>query len=355
MSPIHSQRKVLRRKKPAEISLAAEHACHTDPVMQAALVAEAWGASVQAVIRTGVLVAEALRAFAADPDRLDAFIIALVEKGVLTSHEARRRRAAPKLVKLRTIGEHEKLLKLPQIARFLAPSYTTMYQLIVLFGELAGDDEGRQKRLLEILEAAPDEVTREFLSDETERLKRGRKAPVVARRAGAGEDTSAEDGLMLQEQPQLVLITPDTKDERAITTPYATADGLEQHLPFFGQLRETDALALVLVTRVSALPLVADKLLALCGFDCRHARFFLAQPPTSAEIGDASVIVVTDRGGVHLDPPAADTWLDAAGTGDPRTIAARLYPEAASRLHVFARSPAEGWESLVGAENRSEE
>jgi hypothetical protein len=348
--PSRVHQSVLRRKKLVP-TVRPEHISDKDPATQAALVAESWGASIQAIIKTGVLIAESLRAFDGDPDRLDAFIIALVEKGVLTPNEARRRHVAPKLVELRTIGEHEKLFTLPQVVPFLVPSYTTLYHLTVLFRQLPETDEQKQiANLIKKLESAPDKITRDFLIDETALLKRGRrKAALVASAPDAAQFTN--HGFASQAQPQLVLITPDLADERAVATAYATSDGLEQRLPITNQLRESDELAVVLVTRVSALPLIAEKLLNLCGFDCHHARFFLPQPPNAAEVGDEVVAVTADRGDVHIMAPPAGAWLDPADAADPRAIAARLYPEVATRLHVFAKSRAKGWQALVGAEN----
>ena len=104
-SDVPRSSRFLRGKKSEQLlTRESEDRAPKDPEAQAAAVAVAWGASVDAIIRTGVLIAETLRAFASDPNRLDAFIIALVDRGVLTSHEARRRLAAPKLVKLRMMG-----------------------------------------------------------------------------------------------------------------------------------------------------------------------------------------------------------------------------------------------------------
>jgi hypothetical protein len=344
-------RRFLRRKN-AEQLLLGEPDCplNKDPYGQATAVAEAWGASVHAIIRTGMLIAESLHAFAGDPDRLDAFIIALVEKGVLTPHEARRRHLAPKLVKLRTIGEHQKLLTSSQLAAFLVPSYTTLYQLTVVYGRLPeADEQQRIARLVKIIEGAPDEITRDFLINESARLNKGHRA--VAAIVGGLATADAE--IAPQGQPQLVLITPDRADERAITMPYATADGLDSRLPIMKDLRDRDETALVLITTVSAMPLVADALLTLGGFNCRDARYFLSRPPTSAEIGDETLIVVADRGGLRVDAP--DVWLNTAEADDPRAIAAKLYPDIASRLHVFARDHARGWKCIVGAQNWREE
>ena len=235
-----------------------------------------------------------------------------------------------------------------------------MYQITVVYGYLPEADQRRERlvRLIKILEGAPDEVTREFLSDGLERLKRGQKARAVVGAADLASGKLAGDNEVPRtndQAPEVVLLTPSAADERAIVTPYATPDGLERRLPHLKQLRARDNAAVVLVTKISALPLIVDKLLPLCGFDCRNARFFLAQAPASSEIGEAVVLVTADRDGVSLQPPSASTWFSAEEATDPRKLAARLYPATKSRLHVFAQSQAEGWQSIIGAENWCEE
>ena len=74
---------------------------------------------------------------------------------MLTAKEAKLGLNSPKLIKLRLIGEHKDFLRREDIARFLGPSYSTIYQLIVLYGELPkGDDEEKVERLAGIVEDA---------------------------------------------------------------------------------------------------------------------------------------------------------------------------------------------------------
>ena len=48
-------------------------------------------------------------------------------------------------------------------------------------------------------------------------------------------------------------------------------------------------------------------------------------------------------------------WLDEEGTINASAIAARLYPDAARKLHVFAAARTEGWTSMIGDDSWAEE
>ena len=124
--------KVLRRKKIIDAPLVpASEVREKDPATQAALVAAAWSGTVKGIIETGILVMASLRAFGDDADRRDAFIVALVEKRVLTSREARRRLASPKLIKLRTIGENQALLLHEEVFGFLSSSWLASFAALL--------------------------------------------------------------------------------------------------------------------------------------------------------------------------------------------------------------------------------
>ena len=73
-----------------------------------------------------------------DPERTGAFIQALADVHVLTAKEAKLSIKSPKLIKLRSIGKHKDFLRRKDIARFLEPSYSAIYQLIVLYEDVAG-------------------------------------------------------------------------------------------------------------------------------------------------------------------------------------------------------------------------
>jgi len=100
-------------------------------------------------------------------------------------------------------------------------------------------------------------------------------------------------------------------------------------------------------------PVIENKLLPLCGFR-RLSRVLLAQRPTSPDITDAEIIIMAERGKMRLSPPEDGGWLDDAGPIDSLAIAARLCPDASSRLQVFAPAQADGWRCLVGDDSWAE-
>jgi hypothetical protein len=357
-----SPRKFLRRKtKAGAPSIAADAAADKDPAAQASLIATAWRGGVDAVINAGVLMMESLRAFGDDPERLDAFMNGLVAVHVLTPKEARLRLVSPKLVKLRTIGEHEDFLRRKEIASYLGPSYSTIYQLIVVFRTLPeGDDEQRVKRLVGILEGCPDEITREYLSDETNRLKQTRKADKAKQAAvnqTAAESAAGEtirDLAQTQQQFKLVLLTPRERDLKRLSDNYADGDTLKRCLPLVQALQQSDSVSVIIVARVFDLPVIVDRLLPLCGF-ARPSRVLLARQPKSPDVTDAEIVIIAERGKVRLDLPRDGVWLDEEGTINASAIAARLYPDAARKLHVFAAARTEGWTSMIGDDSWAEE
>ncbi len=359
-------REVLRRKTKIDApSIAADVAAVKDPTTQASLIASAWRGGVDALIDAGILMMESLRAFANDADQLDAFITGLVDVHLLTPREARLRLVSPKLVKLRAIGECADFLRRKEIAPYLGPGYSTVYQLIVLYRTLPeGDDEQRVKRLLGILENCPGEITRDYLSEETDHLKQSQKASKSKREAqpatsgqtaiDAAADGTAKDLADTSQQVDLVLLTPRERDLKRLATNYADDDTLKTRLPLVQALQQSDNLAAVVVARELDLPLIVDRLLPLCGFG-RPSRILLAQQPKSLDVTDAEIVVIAERGESMLSLPGDGVWLDDAGKLNPLAVATRLYPEATRKLHLFAPARTEGWRSIIGDDTWAEE
>jgi hypothetical protein len=347
--------KVLRRKKMASepLTLAGE-LIDADPTTQAGLVAVAYSGTKEGIIETGDLTMKSLSAFKGDADRLDSFLTGLLSERFLSEHEARLRLASPKLVKFRKIGENKDLLRNEQIFRFLTPSYSTMYQVILLWEQLSeGDSHQKLMRLTGIFESAPGEITREFLSDETERARRAAKPSEPKHTkivGGAGRAAAPRMGRAEELLVDLALFTPSDRDLTALATPYAAADELEHRMSALAAVRERDNIGIIAVVPLSALPVIADKLLPLCGFDFGNSRIFLAHQPDSPEVTRADAIIVARRGEIDFDQLESRRWLNS-DTFEPADFAARLFPDAKERLHVFARTLTPGWKSVVGSDN----
>jgi hypothetical protein len=98
------------------------------------------------------------------------------------------------------------------------------------------------------------------------------------------------------------------------------------------------------VTRICDFPVVATKLLRLCGF--ARARHVLRVDDFSPiDVTERRIIVTAVRGKQRFVLPQA---LAAADLMVETVIAAGLFPDTTSRLHLFALGQSPGWTSLVG-------
>jgi hypothetical protein len=330
---------------------------HADlnPAAEASLVAADWHRSAESLILACVRIKDDLLAFGQDQTLLEAFLTGLVDGHVLSRAEAKLGRRAPKLVKLVKIGEHAELLRQKEISPFLVPSYSTIYQLVVLFEQLPKGEQGT-KELARILAAHSGEISREYLSEETRRLKQMRSAAkgVTAARitsepvAEQKPDNLAEAGKKFD----LLLLTPREKDLAFLRADYADGSTLQRCLP---QLKRIEhSAAAVIAARIFDLPMIVNVLLPLCGF-LRLSRVLLARQPTSPDVTDADVFVTAQRGEIRFSPPEDPRWLDDADPIDSAEIAARLFPATSRRLHVFASAKADGWHCLVGDDSWAEQ
>jgi len=326
-----------------------------DPTKEASLVAADWHGSAESQILACVRIRGDILTFEKDQAALRAFLAALVDDHVLPRAEAKFGRAAPKLCKLIKIGEHADLLQRKEIIPFLEPGYTTLYQLVVLAEELPKDKEPRVTELLRILTNCRGEVSRDFLIEETRRRKQARGAAKrVAAARVTGEPSAAAQTLpaLIEagEQFELVLLTPGERDLARLRADYADGSTLERCLP---QLKRIEhSAAVVIVARISDMPLLANVLLPLCGFP-RLSRVLLARQPTSPDVTEAEIFVTAGRGEIALSAPEDAKWLD--DPIDSAAIAARLFPAASRRLHVFASAQTTGWCCLVGDDSWAEE
>jgi hypothetical protein len=337
---------------------AAKGHANLDPAAEGSQVAADWHGSVASLILACVRIRNALLTFGEDRALLDAFLAALVEGHVLSRSEAKLGRAAPKLSKLIKIGEHADLLRRKELSRLLVPSYTTVYHVTVLFEKLPkGDEEQSIRELERILAKCPGDISREYLIEQTRRLKvkpkRSAAKGVTAARV-SGEPPAAQkprDLIEAGERFDLLLLTPGNKDLALLRADYPDGSMLERCLPLF-QLIE-DSAAAIIAARISDVPAIENKLLPLCGFS-RLSRVLLARRPASPDITDAEVIITAQRGEMRLSAPEDDMWLDDAGPIDAVKVAVRLCPAASRRLHVFAPAQTDGWRCLVGDDSWAE-
>jgi len=332
---------------------AAKGHANLDPAAEASLVAADWHRSAESLILACTRIKDAFLTFGNEQALLKAFITGLVDGHVLSRSEAKLGRAAPKLSKLIKIGEHADLLRRTEISPLLVPSYTTIYQVTVLFEKLPkGDEEQSIKELERILAKCPGDISREFLLEQTRRLKvkpkRSAAKGVTAARV-SGEPPAAQkprDLIEAGERFDLLLLTPSKQDLRLLRADYTEASTLQRCLPPLSKLIDPGA-AIIIAARVSDLPVIVNILLPLCG-SSRPSHILLARQPASPDVTDAEVFVTTESTELGLSLPEDGGWLDHAGPIDAPAVAARLCPAASRKLHVFAAAQADGWRCLVG-------
>lgn len=323
---------------------------HADlnPAAEASLVAADWHRSAESLILACVRIKDDLTAFGQDQTLLEAFLAGLVDGSVLSRSEAKLGRRAPKLFKLVKIGEHADLLRRKEISDFLPPSYSTMYQLVVLFEQLQKGEQGI-KELARILAAGQGEISREYLSEQTHRLKQKRSGAKGVSTAPVRSEPIVEvkpGELTEGERFDLLLLTPSKQDLRLLRADYTEASTLQRCLPPLSKLIDPGA-AIIIAARVSDLPVIVNILLPLCG-SSRPSHILLARQPASPDVTDAEVFVTTESTELGLSLPEDGGWLDHAGPIDAPAVAARLCPAASRKLHVFAAAQADGWRCLVG-------
>jgi hypothetical protein len=318
----------------------------SEAAAEAALVVSGFRSGVQAVIDACVRTNETVLRFRNDPDSIDAFLAVLVDGNIISRNEARLGKASPKLSKLCTIGSHCGLLSREEVFRYLEPGYTVLYQVIVLYNTLPGDDNVRFEKLVQILREERT-ASRDALSDRTAAAKRANRSLETV---PAASDNSRREG-DISHSFDLVLLTPDRqRDLRRLNENYVDR-------PRFCQLAH-DLLAeeatAVVSARLTDLPLIENKLLPILGFP-GPSHVFLVREPIESNVTDAEILVVADR---KQTPSAPEfRWLSPGEPLDVTSLAELLVPDAKRKLHLFGQdTPVEslGWRSFIGNSNWSQ-
>jgi hypothetical protein len=315
--------------------------------VEGALVVGGFRAGVRAVIEACVRTAESIRRFQDDPSAIDDFLAALVEGNVISRSEARLGLSSPKLSKFRTIGDHAELLCSDEILSHPEPGYTIPYQAVVLFNVLAGDEHARFEQLVKILQAEP--VSRERLIAQTEMAKRAKRSSTAGisefNPEGAREDIG--NGIKVSKHFDLLLA-----DLNLASDLRHTEQNYGDHPPLCLRIRPRvaeDAVAVV-IARLADIPTIENKLLPRWGFG-DVARVLLLRDPVDPDVTDAQVVVIATRGRREIDQVGDLQWLPYGEPLDAVGLAARLVPDAKSKLHLFATQVSEGWCSIVGEAN----
>jgi hypothetical protein len=100
------------------------------------------------------------------------------------------------------------------------------------------------------------------------------------------------------------------------------------------------------VTRIQHLAVVVTELLPRCGF-APVRRILARRTINGADLRNAEVFVIADRGDAVLAVRDDAELSEMAGSLEPMEFAEQAYPAAKRRLHVFADSHRPGWVTLA--------
>ena len=312
----------------------------SDAAYQGARVLIDLGAGTRAVIDAGVRTAKTVKQYQDDPEAIDVFMAKLAEGKFISENERRLGRSSPKLSKLCTIGDHACFLRREEIhEHFLetgSTGYSVIYQLVVYYNTLQGDEEARFDQVVASLRAQRPSSRKAF-SDLTQQAK---KANTLS--------TDSELGATLEKGQRfdLILATLDhRRDRRRLSDDYVEV------LPYCQRIHEqaSERSVAIVVGRLTDLPAIENKLLA--GFVV--SQILLLQQPLGADVTEAQVAVVALRGRDN-EPIAEFSWLPQGEPMDAISLAEQLVPNTKNKLHLFATGPSEGWISVIGEANWSQ-
>jgi hypothetical protein len=160
------------------------------------------------------------------------------------------------------------------------------------------------------------------------------KSKVSAERRGPWSDDERFD---------LVLLIPSKRDLKLLLSDYAEQEKtLRRCLPLH-QVMVQDV-AVIIAAKISDLPAITD-VLTIYGFK-RPSRVLLAGRPDGADVTDAEVLIIIERGDIGFSEPKGG-WLNG---DDLVEIARELYPDVSSSLLVFGSTKADGWRCRSWAE-----
>jgi hypothetical protein len=292
--------------KPDDINpipdLASDRAA-TEPEAAADRVAEQWAHAAESLIRACVLLAEAMDAFADDPEKLKEFLSRLVARRVLSENDVLARlKANGKLSMLQKIGRHADTLLQPSVVCLLPAHYSIIYQFCLLIEEVGG-----ARAELEL--SMHRDVTRDDIAKIREALK-----------PRAGEDQPAFSPTVLEDSAtQLFALELNAKDLRLFSNEYTEIDTLQRCLRHPAAADDAGLVAVVPILRLGAFE---RALMPLLGFDAPD-KLYLTGSLNQSEITDRDVVVVAKRGKFRPRPltsfPAASGRLDVLALEHPAT------------------------------------
>jgi hypothetical protein len=339
---------------PDVISGAGFYHGKNDANTEGARVVEGLRSGVLATINACVRTFKAVCTFKDDADAIDAFLIPLVEAGILSPREARLGLASPKLAMLCKVGEYADRLLDDRIIQYCLKKdwsgYTLLYGVAVLFDQTSNDqdDATRIGQLADTLQRKEVENRQDILHL-TRALKQAKR-----------NESAGDAGLINRFQSpvpaeifrgyDLVLSAPTPFHLRKLRD-----DDFTGPLPRCLRIGEivADSAIFAVLAPLSDLPVIENKLLPGCGFAGAPPRVFLLHLPDDPEITGARMLVVAERRLGDIVRSYDAGWLPQGEPVDPFALAAQLAPDARHKLNLFASADVDGYRSIIGQANWS--
>jgi hypothetical protein len=303
-----------------------------DPEAAADRVAEYWISAPKSLIMACVYLVAALNAFAGNTEKVDAFLLRLVSKRMLSENDVLARlKANGKLAMLRKIGQHADTLLQPSVLRLLTAYYSIIYQICLLIEEVGPD------RAVSELSTRPD-ATRDDVAK--------------VRAALAAQDTESEPVPAIpsldKNRAQVFALKLIAQDWRLFAKDYVQFDTLDRCLR---RPQPADDAGLVAIVPIMMLGSFERALLPLLGFSVPD-KLFMESSVGRPEITDRDVIVVARRG--DFRPQPLNVFPADSGRHDVLSLAELFFPDTTVKCQLFAQRRADGWMTFVDDENWNE-
>jgi hypothetical protein len=345
--------------------------------------AEAAGVDVVAGLQSGfyatieacVAVCVARAKFRGDQQATTAFIRPLIDAKVLPA-KANDLGFSSKLSRLSTVGQCADQLRQPALANYFLEigswGYSVLHEATILLGQMPAGlpDNERASSVVKTLRQEG-VTTRRGMIQLTKTLKDAKRntsantlparAPAVASTIAdtsiAGETVSIDENsdtktVEVAKSFDLIFAATNRFDVSKLREPREESL-LPRCLCSAANGDVADNAVMIVVSRLSDVPTIKDRLFPYCGFEGVRPRVFLLNQPPEPEVTDAQVmVVVTHRLSDCVRWETISRFADAAQL-DLLALAEKLVPSAKSKLQLFATSENEGWYSIVGEDNWS--
>jgi hypothetical protein len=327
-------------------------------------------AGVTGIVESTVAYSKGLTSFHDDAEKLTEFLQALHEAKVLTKEEVASG-LSPKsdaaASKMKKISEYADVIRDERILPLLSAGYSVLYEVALLFQELERRQQG-VAHLRARLMTSNGPISRSWLKGQRAKLEENSTetdkkavqvelpkvdpsdAPSIQPTATADEDIAPEVG-----QPNEPAAEADKTPVAAVLMTVSSKDvsRLDKALQENGDpdcltLRDQIEDRAVLLVHTKASTLISmQAIIKSLGFD-RCSRIGLVGEVTGNEITSSGVMALYVRGGLK---GIAETinWRSEKG---PVALADRILAGIEGRrVHLFAKSQSDGWDSFVGEEN----